>query len=77
MLNIDKGEITIDGKNIEEHDLANLRQKIGYVPQDVFLFSDDVALPIVCSTTNNTSQYTNNTNFFTICYLSFLTGVVG
>jgi len=46
MYNIDKGEIIIDGKNIEEHDLANLRQKIGYVPQDVFLFSDDIAANI-------------------------------
>lgn len=43
MYNVEKGEILIDGKNIEKHDLANLRQKIGYVPQDVFLFSDDIA----------------------------------
>jgi ATP-binding cassette, subfamily B, multidrug efflux pump len=43
MYDIDKGEILIDGINIEKHDLANLRQRIGYVPQDVFLFSDDVA----------------------------------
>ncbi len=43
MYDIDKGEIQIDGKNIAAHDLANLRQRIGYVPQDVFLFSDDVA----------------------------------
>ncbi len=43
MYDINKGKILIDGKNIEEHDLANLRQKIGYVPQDVFLFSDDIA----------------------------------
>jgi ATP-binding cassette subfamily B protein len=43
MYDVEKGEILIDGKNIEKHDLANLRRKIGYVPQDVFLFSDDVA----------------------------------
>ena len=43
MYNIDKGEILIDGTNIEKLNLANLRQRIGYVPQDVFLFSDDVA----------------------------------
>ena len=46
MYNIDKGEILIDGTNIEKHDLANLRQRIGYVPQDVFLFSDDVGANI-------------------------------
>lgn len=46
MYDIDQGEILIDGKNIKEHDLSNLRQRIGYVPQDVFLFSDDVAANI-------------------------------
>ena len=46
MYNIDKGEILIDGINIEKQDLANLRQRIGYVPQDVFLFSDDIAANI-------------------------------
>ncbi len=43
MYDIDKGELLIDGKNIADQDLANLRQRIGYVPQDVFLFSDDIA----------------------------------
>jgi len=37
-----EGEILIDGKNIKLHDLDNIRRKIGYVPQDVFLFSDTV-----------------------------------
>jgi ATP-binding cassette subfamily B protein len=36
------GKILVDGKDIREHDLANLRRRIGYVPQDVFLFSDTV-----------------------------------
>ncbi len=36
------GEILLDGKNIKEYDLDHLRQSIGYVPQDVFLFSDSV-----------------------------------
>jgi len=36
------GEILIDGKNIKEIDLHNLRQRIGYVPQNVFLFSDTI-----------------------------------
>lgn len=42
MYDVSEGNITIDGKNVKEHDLANLRQRIGYVPQDVFLFSDTV-----------------------------------
>ena len=42
MYDVSEGAITIDGKDLREHDLANLRQRIGYVPQDVFLFSDTV-----------------------------------
>lgn len=42
MYDIDSGRISIDGVDIKQHDLYNLRQKIGYVPQDVFLFSDSI-----------------------------------
>jgi len=43
MYDVTDGEILIDGKDLREHDLANLRKKIGYVPQDLFLFSDTIA----------------------------------
>ena len=36
MYDVTKGEILIDGKDVRKHDLANLRKKIGYVPQDLF-----------------------------------------
>lgn len=39
---INKGSIEIDGKNIREYDLANLRGHIAVVLQDVFLFSDTI-----------------------------------
>ncbi|WP_017731307.1 ABC transporter ATP-binding protein [Nafulsella turpanensis] len=39
---INKGEICVDGRDIKEFDLANLRQRIGVVLQDVFLFSDTI-----------------------------------
>jgi ATP-binding cassette, subfamily B, multidrug efflux pump len=42
MYDVSSGRILIDGKEIKQHDLANLRNRIGYVPQDVFLFSDTV-----------------------------------
>lgn len=42
MYDVTSGRILIDGRDIREHDLANLRRRIGYVPQDVFLFSDTV-----------------------------------
>ncbi|TDQ13738.1 ATP-binding cassette subfamily B protein [Algoriphagus boseongensis] len=37
------GQILIDGKEIQRFDVAELRRQIGYVPQDVFLFSDTIA----------------------------------
>ena len=42
MYDLTDGEILIDGKGIREHDLSSLRRRIGYVPQDVFLFSDSI-----------------------------------
>jgi ATP-binding cassette subfamily B protein len=36
------GSILINGKDIREYKLNELREKIGYVPQDVFLFSDTI-----------------------------------
>ena len=39
---IDSGEISIDGINIKDYKLSNLRKNIGIVLQDVFLFSDTI-----------------------------------
>ncbi len=39
---INKGEIFVDGINLNEFDLGALRQHIGVVQQDVFLFSDTI-----------------------------------
>ncbi|ADR22108.1 xenobiotic ABC transporter ATP-binding protein [Marivirga tractuosa] len=39
---IQKGEITLDGKDLKDYDLYALRQNIGVVLQDVFLFSDTI-----------------------------------
>ena len=39
---IDKGEICLDGKNIHHYTIKSLRQNIGMVQQDVYLFSGTV-----------------------------------
>ena len=39
---INKGTIEIDGHDLKEYDLSALREKIGVVLQDVFLFSDTI-----------------------------------
>lgn len=42
MYDVSEGRILIDGEDIREHSLVALRRQIGYVPQDVFLFSTTV-----------------------------------
>jgi len=42
MYDVTDGHILIDDQEITRHDLYNLRRQVGYVPQDVFLFSDTV-----------------------------------
>jgi ATP-binding cassette subfamily B protein len=42
MFDTDSGSIELDGVDIRETDLHNLREQISFVPQDVFLFSDTI-----------------------------------
>ena len=42
LYDIDNGQILIDNKIISELNLHSLRESIGYVPQDAFLFSDTI-----------------------------------
>ncbi len=39
----DEGEVLIDDLNIKKNNLYSLRKQLGYVPQEVFLFSDTIA----------------------------------
>lgn len=43
MYDVDEGSITIDQVPLQEYDFRHLRQQIGFVPQQVFLFSDTIA----------------------------------
>ena len=40
---LDGGKVLVDGENIENINLDAYRSSIGYVPQEVFLFSDTIA----------------------------------
>ena len=42
MYDADEGQILLDGKPIGQLDLQHFRQQIGFVPQEVFLFSDTI-----------------------------------
>ena len=50
MYDVTSGDILIDGASIKKHDINALRQAIGYVPQEVFLFSDTIKNNIAFST---------------------------
>ncbi|WP_258103132.1 ABC transporter ATP-binding protein [Marinoscillum sp. MHG1-6] len=43
MYDASSGEISIDKRDIKAYNLQKIRSQIGYVPQDVFLFSDTIA----------------------------------
>ena len=42
LYNVESGKILLDGKDINGYSLEELRENIGYVPQDNFLFSDSI-----------------------------------
>jgi ATP-binding cassette subfamily B multidrug efflux pump len=42
MYDVDQGELLIDGEDIKKYSLDSIRGQVGYVPQDVFLFSDTI-----------------------------------
>ncbi|WP_299550151.1 ABC transporter ATP-binding protein [Seonamhaeicola sp.] len=42
LYDIDEGTILVNDTKIKDHNLYNLRDSIGYVPQDAFLFSDTI-----------------------------------
>jgi|TARA_R110002020_G_scaffold199778_3_gene401556 ATP-binding cassette subfamily B protein len=42
LYDVSEGELLVDGIPIDKRNLENLREAIGYVPQDAFLFSDSI-----------------------------------
>ena len=42
MYDVDKGVISVDGKDLKQVNLGDFRTQVGFVPQEVFLFSDTI-----------------------------------
>jgi ATP-binding cassette subfamily B multidrug efflux pump len=42
LYDVTQGRISVDGTDVRDYALTSLREQIGYVPQDVFLFSDTI-----------------------------------
>lgn len=53
---INKGQILVDGVDVKEYELGMLRQNIGVVLQDVFLFSDTIEKNITLGDTSITRE---------------------
>nr|WP_309758094.1 ABC transporter ATP-binding protein [Flavobacterium sp.] len=56
MYDVTEGKITIDGNEISSVNLFDLRNSIGIVPQDAFLFSDSIKNNIMFGKENATTQ---------------------
>tara|TARA_B100000925_G_scaffold32108_1_gene21302 strand:+ start:843 stop:2615 length:1773 start_codon:yes stop_codon:yes gene_type:complete len=52
LFDIDKGKILFDDTDIKNLDIQHFRRQIGYVPQDVFLFSDTITNNILFGSEN-------------------------
>lgn len=51
------GQIYVDGTDIQRYDKDGIRKRIGYVPQDVFLFSDTISNNVAFGTENATQEH--------------------
>jgi ATP-binding cassette subfamily B multidrug efflux pump len=56
LYDVNEGKITIDGKDIRDLNLFDLRNSIGVVPQDAFLFSDSIKNNIKFGKENATDE---------------------
>jgi ATP-binding cassette subfamily B multidrug efflux pump len=56
MYDATKGEIKIDGINIREWNTGQLRNQIGFVPQDIFLFSESIQENVNFGATTSTLE---------------------
>jgi ATP-binding cassette subfamily B protein len=56
LYDVSSGEIRIDGIPLKNLNLTNLREHIGYVPQDAFLFSDSIQNNIKFGNENATDE---------------------
>ena len=56
LFDIDSGKILIDNVSIKDLDISYFRRQVGYVPQDVFLFSDTIENNILFGSEDNSIQ---------------------
>ena len=59
LYDIQKGEILINGKSVDNYNLLQLRKLFGYVPQESFLFSESLKDNLVLSGNYNNDEVIN------------------
>jgi len=77
MIDVTDGQILIDGNDIKTINIKDFKQQTGYVPQDVFLFSDSISnnisfgltseiqnLDLLVKTASDNAALTSNVNDF-------------
>ncbi len=52
LYDVTNGKITVDGIDVRDYNIQHLRSQTGYVPQDVFLFSDTIRANIAFGVEN-------------------------
>ena len=68
-----EGRILLDGQDLKKWDLSHLRQQIGYVPQDVFLFSDTIEANIRFGKNNASRQEVEQFAHYSAVYQDIMT----
>ena len=53
LIDPDSGEVMLDNRNLKDYDLTAFRDRVGCVPQEVFLFSDSIVENIAFGLTKN------------------------
>jgi len=56
LYDVSSGELLIDGISVKKYNLVSLRSQMGFVPQDVFLFSDTIYNNIGFGITDSTDE---------------------
>lgn len=57
LYDVQEGQILIDGKPLSATNLEDFRERVGYVPQDVFLFSDSISENIAFGLSNRENPH--------------------
>lgn len=77
VMDADSGEILVDGKNIKDLNLQSYKNKVGYAPQDIFLFSDTIFNNIAFGISDTTQGQVLQKKVEEVARMSALSNTIG